>query len=86
MQSGREQFRAWIGRMGLKQREVAEMFGWFESTISQYLSGERVPQTANAVKIEERTGIPVRAWLLTPDDKAESEPVAVAGKRKIHRA
>lgn len=69
MQSGPTQFRAWIKRCSMNQAQAAEFFGWHESVISQYLSGARTPNTINAVKIEELAGIPVKAWLLSGDDK-----------------
>lgn len=82
MKSGIQQFRDWIKRKGFNQRDTADFFGWSESAISQYLSGDRAPELANAVKIEEETGIPARAWLLTDDDKS----VSGSPKRKIHAA
>lgn len=82
MQSGRDQFRAWMKRRTMNQAEAAKFFGWHESVISQYLSGDRVPATVNAVKIEEATGIPVRAWLLSQSAKAPRRPARPTRKPK----
>lgn len=86
MQAGRLQFRTWIDlRFGGSQVKAAQFFGWHESVISQYLSGDRVPATVNAVKIEELAGIPVRAWLLSADDKPEPVAVGAGAKAKTSR-
>lgn len=70
-------------RRGFNQADAARFFGWHESVISQYLSGERVPNLDNAVKIETLTGIQESAWLSSPDDES-AEPIA-AGTRKPTR-
>lgn len=48
-----------------KQYELAELLGLDDAHVSQLLNGKRRPGLEIAVRIEERTGIPARAWLLT---------------------
>ena len=81
-----EQFRGWMERRGFNQAQTAAFFGWHESVISQYLSGLRAPELRNAAVIEERTGIPARAWVLSEDDKSSASTSSATSKRKIHRA
>lgn len=85
MSSGREQFRDWIERRKFNQVAAAKHFGWHESVISQYLSGERRPNLENAILIEEKTGIPAKAWLSTLDDETETATVGAAAKRQSSR-
>jgi transcriptional regulator with XRE-family HTH domain len=62
MQSARERLRQWIERSKLSQREAAELLGFDQTYLSQILNGKRNPGLDNAVKIEERTGVTVKAW------------------------
>lgn len=82
MKSGPDQFRDWLERRGVNQREAAELLSITDVFVSQILNNVRTPGLANAVKIERLTGIPVESWLLTD----LSEPAAVleltTGKRK----
>jgi len=81
MQSGATQLLAWIRRRGFSQREAAEYLGWEETFISKLVNGERTPGLTNAVKIEDLTGIPTKAWVSSRVDKEESERVSVRQKR-----
>jgi len=85
MQSGPEQFRDWMRRRGFNQADAARYLEYDQPYISSLLSGKRSPNLDNAVKIEERTGIPVRAWAATRDDGSvatgladEPQPVDMA--------
>ena len=82
MKSGPDQFRDWLERRGVNQREAAELLSITDVFVSQILNNVRTPGLANAVKIERLTGIPVESWLLT--DLSESAAVLelTTGKRK----
>lgn len=86
MHSGPAQFRDWMYRRHFNQADTAKFFGWHESVISQYLSGDRIPNLENAVKIEDLTGISVTAWLSSPDDDPEPATSSGSPKRKLHKA
>lgn len=60
--SGAAQLRDWMHRRGFNQREAAAFLEWHESFLSKILSGLRRPGRANAVYLQEKTGIPVEAW------------------------
>jgi hypothetical protein len=75
-----------MARRHFNQVETAEFFGWYESVISHYLSGARIPNLTNAVKIEELTGIPAAAWVSSADDESDSAPASLPAKRRLHRA
>lgn len=66
MQSGREQVVAWLERSRMNQREFAREIALTEAHLSQILTGKRRPGLPIAVRIEDRTGIPVRSWLPQP--------------------
>lgn len=70
MQSGSEQLRDWMKRRGFNQYEAAKYLGWDEASFSKLVNGNRTPGLANAVKIEELTGIPARTWVPTAVDNA----------------
>lgn len=63
MQPGRELLAAWIKRSKLTQRQFAPLIALTEAHLSQILSGKRRPGLPIAVRIEDRTGVPVRSWL-----------------------
>jgi plasmid maintenance system antidote protein VapI len=69
MESGRLQLKAWIKRRHSTQRETANYLGWHETYVSQLITGARVPELDNAIKIERFTGIPVEAWMSTEQDR-----------------
>jgi transcriptional regulator with XRE-family HTH domain len=75
MQSGHEQLRDWMRRRGFTQYEAAQYIGWAEASFSKLVNGLRTPGLANAVKIEELTGIPARTWVASAvdnDDEMET--------------
>lgn len=44
---------------GITQRQLSEMTGITEATISRYANGERVPNIAEALKISESLGVSI---------------------------
>lgn len=81
MQSGSEQLRDWVKRRGFTQYEAAVYLGWDEASFSKLVNGLRNPGLASAVKIEELTGIPAKAWVSTPVDKDDEQATISARKR-----
>lgn len=67
--SGRERLRQYCDDYCGKQYKLAELLDLHVAHVSQLLSGARRPGLPLAVKIEERTGIPVESWLLSPRGK-----------------
>jgi transcriptional regulator with XRE-family HTH domain len=85
MLSGRERLKDWIDRSKLNQREASEILDCHEVVLSQWLSGVRIPGLANALKIEQVSGISAESWLLTGlSSDGDEEPVSTS-KRKITR-
>jgi hypothetical protein len=83
VQSGAEQLRAWIKRMKLNNVQAAEYLaipGLDDVVLNKVLNAGRRPELEKLDKIEQKTGIPIRAWLATQLDKAE--PVGVGNGRK----
>lgn len=68
--SGLERLTEYRDRHGYKQYELAELLSLDEAYLSQILSGKRRPGLPIAVRIEDRTGIPAKSWLLTPVSKS----------------
>lgn len=81
MQSGFEQLRDWVRRRGFSQLEAAIYLGWDEASFSKLVNGLRTPGLANAVKIEELTGIPAKAWVSTPVDTDGDSAAPIVKKR-----
>lgn len=50
-------------KKGLTQAEVAAAVGCDDSSISKYESGERTPELAIALRLEEALGVKVRTWV-----------------------
>lgn len=68
-------------RRDLNQREAAKVLGIHYMCLNQYLqvgARRRTPGLASALRIQEKTGIPVTIWALTT--------VSAPKKRKIERA
>jgi transcriptional regulator with XRE-family HTH domain len=63
MTSGRELLLAWIKRSKLTQRVFAAEISLTDAHLSQILTGKRRPGLPIAIRIEDRTGVPVRSWL-----------------------
>ncbi len=71
----------WIRRRSFSQLEAAQYLGWDEASFSKLVNGVRLPGLANAVKIEELTGIPARTWVPTSVDNSEQDAPETARKR-----
>lgn len=80
--TGRERLRAWIDRSRLNQSEAADLLGFDRTFLSQILTGRRTPGLANGVRIEDITGIPVRAWAASSEAETGSVLVGVTRKSK----
>jgi uncharacterized membrane protein len=84
VQTGAEQLRAWIERrFSGSQRDAVEYLaipGIDEVVLSKILNAGRRPELEKLVTIEEKTGVPVRAWVSGSID--ESESVELARGRK----
>lgn len=85
MGSGVEQLKDWIARRGFNQTQAAEYLGFDNPYLSQLINGKRSPGLANAVKIEEKTGIPVEAWLIEVDDSVVIN-TAESSKAQVNKA
>lgn len=81
VQSGAEQLKDWMGRRSYKQSEAAKALGLKESFLSMLVNSKRAPGRELATHIELLTGIPVRAWSSSGDDK-EPEPVAASNAKR----
>lgn len=79
MLSGRARLRAYLDRHKLMQTELADIIGITKAQLSHILNGVRTPGLATARRIEDATGIPMRAWTLThdgvTDQSTDEEPV-----------
>lgn len=80
MQHGRDLLKAWIDRMKMNQREAARLLGIDHTFLNQMLTGRRSPSLANAIKIEQRTGVSVESWV--PTAVGESDDQLLTGGRK----
>lgn len=67
--TGVERLRQYRDRHGYKAYELAELLGLAEAHLSQIFHEKRVPGLATAVRIEDLTGIPVRAWVASARGK-----------------
>lgn len=70
-------------RRGFNQADAARYLEYSESLMSRIMSGDYNPGLRNAVHLEQRTGIPVEAWIAS--ELADVEPAAVTAgsKRKL---
>jgi transcriptional regulator with XRE-family HTH domain len=62
--SARRLLDRWIVRGRMTQAEAADQMGISRVKLNQYLSGERAPSLATAIRIEDATGITARSWLI----------------------
>lgn len=85
MQSGAALLAEWIEKREYQQTRVADLFGISEGYVSMLLSGERVPGRDKALFIEDLTGIPVKAWVLSPDDIKDSVGATVGRNSKSNK-
>jgi transcriptional regulator with XRE-family HTH domain len=70
--SGRQLLQRWIVRGRMTQGEAAEQIGISRVKLNQYLNAEARPSLETAIRIEDRTGIGMRCWLL--DDEFAPSP------------
>jgi transcriptional regulator with XRE-family HTH domain len=63
--TGRALLAAWLERAKLSQREGAALLEVTEGKLSMYLSGSQRPGLNTALRIQDRTGVPVRSWSLS---------------------
>jgi hypothetical protein len=66
-------------RSKLNQFDAAALIGIPYAVFNKFVLGVRRPGLTNAVKIEQKTGIPVEAWASIRADK--SLPSATSGNR-----
>jgi len=85
MQSGAALLAEWIEKREYTQLKASVLFGISEGYISMILSGGRLPGRNQALRIEELTGIPVRAWSLSADNTSKIAVAAGAGNSKSHK-
>lgn len=85
--TGPEQLTEWIRRRfpnsDRRGRDAADLFGWHESILSKFASGDRRPGLDNALVIERLTGIPVETWASSELDKSPSADGEKARKRQV---
>lgn len=79
-QTGAARLAQWIDRSKLNQLEAARIIDIDPTQLSQILNGKRRPGLDNAVKIQQKTGIAVEAWVPLADDET-AEPVAASGRK-----
>lgn len=91
--TGRERLAEYRDKHGFKQYELAELLELAEAHLSQLLSGKRSPGLLIAVRIEDRTGIPVESWVpsrlgrssrQTKSDKSPAGLAEVSRSEKPH--
>lgn len=79
MLDGPDRLREWIERSKCNQTEAARILGVHKVVLSDILNRKTRPGLANAIKIEQITGIAVESWLLTPvSERAEPDTEADA--------
>lgn len=84
METGADQLRDWLTRRGFNQREAADYLGLEQSFMSLMINGLRSPGLTLAVRIHERTGIPVAAWLLEREQNANPVDAEAAKPQADH--
>lgn len=78
-QRGAELLLAWIKRMGLSKVQAAEFLnipGIDDVVLNKILNAGRRPELEKLILIEEKTGVPVRAW--AAPSQVGTEPTAAA--------
>lgn len=86
MQHGHEQLRDWQRRRGFNQREASDFLGVNVVFYSQILNGKRQPGLANAIRLEQQTGISVESWVLTEVSESPEPLAATADNPQISKA
>lgn len=83
MTRGPELLRGYAERTRRKQNELAEYLELTDAHLSQILSRKRSPGLATAVRIEDKTGVPIRSWVDTPVGKVAPRMLGRARKQHI---
>ncbi len=83
MLTGRKRLREWIDRCRLTQVEAARLIGIHSVSLSQFLTGVRVPGLLSANRIEAATGISTHDWTLSSVSASADDSKPRAGKRKL---
>lgn len=86
MPTAREALRGWIDRRCDSDREASRLLRMHFTHLSQILSGRRNPGLANAIRIEDVTGIPARAWMPTDVGRMSTSDTTRACKSKKGKA
>jgi hypothetical protein len=84
-QSGAGQLRAWIQKRFKTNREAAEYLGIpgvDDVVLNKILNAGRRPELEKLVIIEEKTGIPIRAWVSSDVDIPEPVGARTGKKRR----
>ena len=76
-QSGRMLLARWLVRGRMTQEEAAEQIGISRVKLNQYLNAVSLPSLETAIRIEDRTGIGVRTWLIEEPEERANVLVAV---------
>jgi plasmid maintenance system antidote protein VapI len=75
-----------MNRRQFNQREAAEFLGLNDVHFSQILNNKRQPGLANAIRIEQRTGISVESWALSQLSTTNDDAVMTGRKRRASKA
>lgn len=82
--TGAEQLKAWIERrFNGSQKDAVEYLGIpgiDEVVLSKILNAGRRPELEKLVILEEKTGVPVRAWVSSQVDESPKAAVRKSGK------
>lgn len=70
--TGRELLADWLQRAKFSQRQGADFIGVTEGKLSMYLSGSQRPGLDTALRIQDKTGVPVRSWALSELSDSEN--------------
>lgn len=78
--SARQMLDRWVVRGRMTQTEAAAHIGISRIKLNQYLHGEARPSLETAIRIEDATGIGMRAWLVDDDPGAAADAPDVAAE------
>lgn len=83
VQSAAEQLKAWIKRCKFNNVQAAAFLGIpgiDDVVLNKILNAGRRPELEKLILIEEKTGVPVRAWATSQIDESETAVPAKARK------
>lgn len=78
MTQGCERLREWLTRTKLNQRQAADLLKVHWTILNKIYLGTRAPGLVLALRIEDLTGIPVRAWAPTRVGKSKPKRARTA--------